>query len=101
MRTQPTSTDIAARTSEPEPRTNSVEPPPMSTSRRWPAGSGSVAAAPVKERRASSSPEMTSGAAPSTEVTIAVNSWAFAASRVAEVATMRTASAPCSRIRAV
>jgi len=51
----------------------------------------------VYDSRASSSPDTTSGSAPSVARTIAVKSAAFAASRDADVATIRTREAPSSR----
>jgi hypothetical protein len=54
--------------------------------------------APVKERRASSSPVITSGSTPRVARTIVVNSAALAASRDAEVAHMRTRLTPSSAI---
>ncbi len=73
-----------------EPRTSSVEPPPMSTTstgeaggvRRW-------RTAPSKVSAASSAPSTTSGSTPSRSRTPAVKTSALAASRVAEVAQNR------------
>ena len=55
--------------------------------------------APVNDSRASASPEMTSGATPSTSTTRSVNSWEFAASLVALVATIRIASGAAASMR--
>jgi hypothetical protein len=56
--------------------------------------------APVNDRRASSSPVTTSGSTPSVARTIARKSAAFAASRVADVAHIRTRCAPSAAISA-
>ena len=98
----------------PSPSTNSVDPPPMSTTRygppvaaacppvtaaclpgavACPPGAASSAVAPVNDRYASSWPLSTSGGTPSTPSTPRTKSAALAASRVALVATIRTASA--------
>src|SRR5213083_2649055 len=69
------------------PSTNSVEQPPMSATRNGP-GSGpaaSSAVAPVNDSTASSSPVRTSGATPSTSLTMLVKSAALLASLVALV----------------
>ncbi len=57
------------------------------------AGAASSAVAPVKDRYASSWPLSTSGGTPSTSCTPRTKSAALAASRVALVATIRTAPA--------
>ncbi len=90
------STEIAPRTpSSRVPTTNSVEPPPMSTTRYGgSASAGRPRTAPVNDRRASSSPVTTSGGTPSVRSTMARKSAALEASREAEVAHMRTRSAP-------
>jgi hypothetical protein len=54
--------------------------------------------APSNDSRASPSPVTTSGATPSVATTMSRNSAAFAASRVALVATIRTRSAPSRMI---
>ena len=82
------------------PITNSVEPPPMSTTRNGPVAGSSSPTAPAKDSSASSSPVITSGCWPSVEVTISTKSPRFAASLVAEVATIRTRTAPDARITA-
>ena len=111
IRTQPISTEIACTAGSPAfsrppavawPSTNSVEPPPMSTTRKGPrkwAGPGAAASsavAPVNDSAASSDPVSTSGATPSISLTWRVNSAVLLASRVALVATMRTAPAMVS-----
>ena len=93
-RTQPMSTERAARTPSPSPSTNSVEPPPMSTTRnggraaarRAPRGASSEAVAPRKDSSASSRPVTTSGACPRVPRTMSSKSPRLAASRVALVA---------------
>ena len=67
----------------------------MSTTRYGPGGSDAPnsAVAPENDKYASSVPLSTSGSMPSTLMTPPTNSAAFAASRVALVATIRTASA--------
>ena len=83
---------------------NSVEPPPISVTRYGGAQSAarpmpaSSRVAPVNDSHASSSPEMTSGSIPRMSLTWPVNSRAFAASRVALVATIRTATGRASAI---
>ena len=76
--------------------TNSVEPPPMSATRTGPGRSASSAVAPVNDSAASSDPVRTSGATPRISLTWRVKSAVLLASRVALVATMRTASAAVS-----
>ena len=76
--------------------------PPRPATPRSPLTPGRAAAAssvvaPVNDSRASSSPLRTSGSTPSTSRTPATKSAAFAASRVALVATIRTADAPRGR----
>ena len=68
----------------------------MSATRNGPRSGPAVssAVAPVNESTASSAPVRTSGATPSTSLTWRTNSAALAASRVALVATIRTAWAP-------
>ena len=83
------------------PRTNSVDPPPMSQT-RYGGGTASTPCssrvAPANDRAASSAPLATSGATPSRAVTPSTNNALFSASRVALVATIRTRSAPSRRI---
>ncbi len=102
-RTHPMSTERAARTPWVSPSTNSVDPPPMSTTRKggrggatpWAAAAASRdAVAPMKESSASSVPSTTSGPWPRTSTTMSSKSERLAASRVALVATIRTAVAP-------
>ena len=69
-------------------------PPPVPAAT---AAAANSAVAPVNDSRASSSPVSTSGATPSTAVTPRTKSALLAASRVALVATMRTAVADRSR----
>src|SRR5690606_20730386 len=96
IRTHPTFSLTLAPTRE-SPTTNSVEPPPMSTTATRP-GTSSTETAPAKLRAASSSPEMTSGTSPSRARTPSTNTSALSASLDAEVATIRTACAPAARI---
>ena len=79
------------------PRTSSVDPPPMSTTRNGP-GSSSPTVAPVNDSRASSSPVSSSGAKPSTSVASRKNSSRFAASRAALVAVARVRVTWCASI---
>ena len=69
----------------------------MSTTRNGPVAGSSSPTAPAKDSSASSSPVITSGSWPSVERTISVKSSRFAASRVAEVATIRVRTAPEAR----
>jgi hypothetical protein len=55
----------------------------------------------VNDSRASASPEITSASVPSVSRTMPKNSSRLPASRVADVATIRTRSAPASRSCAV
>ena len=64
----------------------------MSTT-RYRAG-GRPRTAPTNDSRASSSPDTTSGGRPSVATTMSRNSSALRASRLADVATIRTRSAP-------
>ncbi len=64
----------------------------------WPIVGGRSRIAPAKDSRASWSPLITSGSMPNTDRTIDVNSLALLASRLAEVATIRTRSAPDAAI---
>ena len=66
----------------------------MSTTRKGPVVGSSSPTAPAKDSSASSSPEMTSGSWPRVFRTISVNSERFSASRVADVATIRTRTTP-------
>ncbi len=109
-RTHPMSTDSAASTCV-EPSTNSVEPPPMSTTRyggRVPSGAGMPVSyenrtrsrvAPANDSSASSAPVITSGSTPKMSRTPSTKSCRLAASLVALVATTRTAEAPCRSMR--
>jgi hypothetical protein len=105
-RTQPMFTERAPATPSVPPSTNSVEPPPMSVTRYGGGHDPSVASgvpasslvAPVNDSQASSSPVMTSGSTPRMPRTRSVNSWAFAASLVALVATILTAAGFASAI---
>ena len=82
------------------PSTSSVEPPPMSTTRRGPAGrSRRVVTAPRKDSSASSSPLITSGSTPRISRIPEMNSSRLLASRVAEVAVKRRRSALWCSIR--
>ena len=76
---------MAAATSL-SPRTNSVEPPPISTTKNGASDAGSSFVAPRKESRASSSPLITSGSIPSRLLTPEVKISRFVASLVALVA---------------
>ncbi len=104
-RTQPMSTERAARTTGPSsvrsPTTTSVEPPPTSTTTNGPSSGSSSPTAPTNDSRASSSPEITSASAPRVRRTMVKKSSRFAASRVAEVATIRTRSTPLRSMIAV
>ena len=82
-----------------EPSTSSVEPPPMSATSSGSATPGRPATAPVNDSSASARPVITSGSTPRVRCTIARNSSALPASRVAEVATIRTRTAPSSAMR--
>ena len=74
--------------------TNSVDPPPISTTRNGPpCVPSSSAVAPVNDSMASSDPVSTSGATPSISLTWRMNSAVLLASLVALVATMRTGRA--------
>ena len=93
----------AARTPFASPSTSSVEPPPRSTTTKGAPAASSSPTAPANDNRASSSPVMTSATEPGTMGSriarvIAKKSSRFDASRVADVATIRSADAPLSRI---
>src|SRR5690625_104933 len=97
MRTLPIFTETPALGTS-SPRTNSVDPPPMSTTRIGRSCSGPMTlAAPAKDRAASSWPLMTSGSTPRSLRTPETNVCRFPASRVAEVATKRVVSTSWSR----
>ena len=83
-RTHPMSTDI-----DPSATENSVEPPPMSTTTNGPRAGSSPVVAPRNVSRPSSSPESSSGSAPTTSAAGPKKSVRLAASRAAEVAVMR------------
>ena len=94
-RTQPMSAEKLACTPSPSPTTTSVEPPPRSTTTNGAAALSSSPTAPLNDSSASSWPLITSAIAPgtagsSTSAVIAKNTSRLAASRVADVATMRT-----------
>ena len=95
--TAPSSSAAWSRT---DPTTNSVEPPPMSNTRNGPSAAGRSPTAPRNDSAASSVPAITSGSWPRTPRTMARKSSEFDASRVADVAVIRTASAPEARITA-
>ena len=76
------------------PITNSVEPPPISTTKNGAIASGRPLVAPVKESFASSSPLITSGATPKRALTPSINKSRFFASLVALVAQKRIFSTP-------
>jgi hypothetical protein len=101
IRTQPMSTERApvtsARVPSHVPTTSSVDPPPRSVTTNGPSSGSRSPTAPVNDSRASSFPEMTSASTPSSSLVMAKNSSRLVASRVAEVATMRTRSAPLRR----
>ena len=93
-RTAPMSIEIACLTLV-EPRTSSVEPPPMSTTSIGPGSdSPSPPTAPRKDSDASCVPTTTSGSTPMTALIWRTNSALLDASRVAEVATKRMLVAP-------
>ena len=99
IRTQPMSTLVRC-VGCPDPSTNSVDPPPMSTTRkgaRAPAGMPVVA--PANDSAPSSAPLMTSGSTPRMSRTPATNSARLDTSREAEVATNRSGGLPASRSR--
>ncbi|CAB4956594.1 unannotated protein [freshwater metagenome] len=85
IRTQPIFTLFADSTFS-APKTNSVEPPPISTTRNGPPIPLSSFVAPMKERAASSAPGITSGSIPKISRTPSINTWRLRASRVALVA---------------
>ena len=78
------------------PSTNSVEPPPMSTTRAGETTPDSDRVAPSYERPASSVPSITSGAIPMRATTPSTNCARFDTSRLADVATNRERSTPCA-----
>ena len=87
---------IAARTPSLVPTTNSVDPPPRSTTRTFSVSAGGLTdTAPAKLKAASSEPSITSGVTPRRVRTPSMNSSRLPASRVAEVATNLTCWAPC------
>ena len=93
-RTHPMSAEKLASTSR-EPNTTSVDPPPRSTTTKGAEAGSNSSTAPWKDSSASSVPVITSATAPgttapSTSAVIAKNTSRFAASRAADVATMRT-----------
>ena len=102
IRTEPMSSERAARTWPcPSPRMSSVEPPPMSTTRTGAGTSGSARVAPSYVSCASTSPLTTSGSTPRRWRTPAMKTSELDASRDAEVAQNRSASTRCaSRIAA-
>jgi len=81
------------------PITNSVEPPPMSTTRRVSLVAGRLCEAPIKINRASSLPPMISIGKPSAASARGKNSAALPATRNVCVATARTCALgnPCKR----
>ena len=80
------------------PRTNSVEPPPISTTKNGPSARRSSCVAPLKESAASSVPGITSGSIPRISFTPSINICRLEASRVALVAQKRIFSTPLLRI---
>ncbi len=77
-----------------DPKANSVDPPPRSTTRNGPSAGSRSDVAPAKDRAASSSPDSSSGATPTAACAGPKKSWRLAASRAAEVAVMRMRSTP-------
>ena len=87
-RTHPMSHDRAPSASV-VPTTNSVEPPPMSTTRNGPSLGSRSAVAPAKARCASAMPDNNSGRNPTMASAASKNSSRLPASRAAEVAVIR------------
>ena len=99
-RTQPMSAEKLAVTVS-VPSTTSVEPPPKSTITKGPTAKSNSLTAPRNDSSASSTPVITSATAPSTtspstSAVISKKTSRLAASRVADVATMRIRSTPCA-----
>ena len=102
IRTEPMSIDCAALGPDASPRTSSVDPPPMSTTRTGSSGGvRRLRTAPSYASAASSAPDSTSGQTPSRACTPSRKTSAFEESRVADVAQKRTRETSCeSRIAA-
>ena len=81
------------------PKTNSVEPPPISISRKGPRDGSRPVVPPRNESAASRSPSITSGSIPTRSRTARRNSSRLAASRTADVAPIRIRSACRARAR--
>ena len=76
--------------------TNSVEPPPMSTTSSSRPSRGRSLVAPANVSAASSSPPIVRASRPKRSRTVAVKAVPLAASRTALVSTAVVAVAPCS-----
>jgi hypothetical protein len=96
-RTHPTSSERTA-SSALVPTVSSVDPPPMSTTRKGPSPASSSAVAPVNVSWPSSSPLSSSGRTPRISSAASNSSSRLDASRAAEVAVMRTWVAACASI---
>ena len=97
MRTQPMFTEMSAL-GWLLPSTNSVEPPPMSTTKNGPCDTSTPNVAPRNDNSASSSPGNSSGRVPSARSAPSKNTWLLAASRAALVAAARVRTTACWRI---
>src|ERR1039458_3964063 len=94
--TQPICRETASKSgsSGPDPATNSVDPPPISTTRNGPSSGSRSATAPDIERDPSSLPVSNSGDTPVASVAVAKNTDPLDASRAADVATRRARTTP-------
>ena len=92
----PISSELAPAGSA-SPTTTSVDPPPMSTTRRDP-GATPAARTPANVNRASSSGVSTRNGQPRISATRSDSASALAASRAAAVAAVATSGTPCSSI---